>query len=422
MKTFIQMILMVLSFFSLACADIETFVPKAVQIGDPAVSYANIEFTADGRYMVWFEMVEKGKAGGTVWHCAIDPKTGELSPRDGKGFRAYESSFMGRANPGMDAKGSYYVGLDNKGSLILVRPASGISGQVSVLPTPPDITRRAIYPTNLPAQSSGFVYWIKNEKQPGGGMSRQNNWFELQTISLEDPERIHTVARQDRPKKGFAPMDIGFVRWIGGKTLLTYGVFDEDKRVQIMAYDANNPKSGSKPLTDDPHSKIDPFGWTYNGSEILLAGIDGKAVGQVYIRKSGESRFNQTETIVPTNSGLEKPGLAQSFEPFEFGGKAYAVYQINNRPQQAFFWNITFSQPGEIWMTTLFQEHQQQWRLTPGSDTPVAEPEPVVGDGKAWVFYNATPKEGFMAGVWKLYRAETPLDSKGSSTRMLNTK
>jgi len=34
------------------------FTPQVTQVGDPAVNYASIEFTADNRYMVWFEMTD----------------------------------------------------------------------------------------------------------------------------------------------------------------------------------------------------------------------------------------------------------------------------------------------------------------------------------------------------------------------------
>lgn len=66
-----------------------SFTIHDVQVGDPNVSYANVEFTADGRYMVWFEQTPDGTGRGTVWHCAIDPETAEFMPPDCKGFRAF---------------------------------------------------------------------------------------------------------------------------------------------------------------------------------------------------------------------------------------------------------------------------------------------------------------------------------------------
>lgn len=105
------------------------FTPKTVMVGDPAVSYANIEFTADMQYMVWFEMTDR-KGNGVVWHCGVDARTGELIPADGKGFRAFESTILARANPGLGAAGAYYVGMDRAGNMLLVRPTGPRSGKV----------------------------------------------------------------------------------------------------------------------------------------------------------------------------------------------------------------------------------------------------------------------------------------------------
>lgn len=141
-------------------------------MGDPGVSYANAEFTDDGRYMVWFEMDPNGRGTGTVWHRGVNP--GALIPPDGKGFRAFESAARGRANSGLDAQGPYYVSLNRAGCLALVRPTGPASGRVAVLSTPPDPARRAVYPTRLPDRHGGYVYRIENENVRAGGMNPRN--------------------------------------------------------------------------------------------------------------------------------------------------------------------------------------------------------------------------------------------------------
>lgn len=146
------------------------------QVGDPAVNYANVEFTADNRYMVWFEMTDN-HGNGIFWYCGVDPETGDLIPSDGKGFYA----------------------MDRAGNMILVRPTGATSGDIRQLPTPPDPTRRAIYPAILPDGQGNFVFWIKNEAMPGGGTNRANAWFELQYMSLDDPTQVNIIERQERP-------------------------------------------------------------------------------------------------------------------------------------------------------------------------------------------------------------------------------
>ncbi len=393
------------------------FTPHTVMVGDPAVNYANVEFTAAGQFMVWFEMTDQ-QGNGIVWHCGVDPQTGDLIPADGKGFRAFESTIYGRANPGLDADGAYYVGADRAGNLLLVRPTSPTSGEIQSLPTPPDVLRRAIYPTVLPGQVGGYVFWIRDENAPGA-TNPQNDWVELHYISLENPTEVHVVERQTRPlRTGFAPMDSGFARWMRGKPALTYGFAAQDGTVQVRMLDLTLPNPVPQAVTDDPGSKIDPYGWFWNGQEILISGIDARARLHVYTRAPGDPRFSLAESIVPPASGLSRPALAQSAEPMLFGGQAYIAYQINEAGRS--FWDVTFGKPGEIWLSTLRQSPGQQWLLT-DSLAAKAEPEPFAGQTQVWVFYNVAEGSSPMQAVWRLYRAETPLreEEQWSTQRFL---
>ena len=382
------------------------FVPTDVPVGDPNVNYANVEFTSDGKYMVWFEMARDGSGLGTVWQCGVNPETGELIPPDGKGFRAFESSVFGRANPGTDSSGVYYAGIDRTGNLLLVRPTGPTSGQVSVLSTPPDVTRRSVYPTVLPDQSTGYIFWIKNASVPGAGTNRANAWVELQYISLADPTQVHVIERQDRPLRGMAPMDIAFARWMRDKPILTYGFRDTNGVIQIRAFDASRPNLAPQDVTNDPGNKIDPYSWFYNGREILIPGINAEALTHVYVRNEGETWFTLAESIVPPASALAQPALAQSNEPIVWNGQAYTVYQVNEKGSD--FWDVAFGNPGEIWLSTTFQTPQQQWLLT-DSQTAKAEPEPYMGTSRVWVFYNIIEGKNVLTALWSLRRAETPL-------------
>lgn len=381
------------------------FTPKSSQVGDPAVNYANVEFTADNRYMVWFEMTDR-RGNGLVWHCGVNPETGELIPADGKGFRAFESTIFGRANPGLDADGAYYVDMDRAGTMFLVRPTGPTAGVISELSTPPDLTRRAIYPTILPDQKGGFVFWIKNEAVPGGGTSRANDWFELQYISLADPAQVNIIERQERPPRGFAPMDSAFARWMKNKPALTYGFEDENGIVQVRMLDLTQPNTAPQAVTNDPGDKVDPYSWFYNGQEILLPGMEAEARTHVYVRAAGETAFRLAEIIVPPASALAHPALAQSNEPIVFDGHTYTAYQINEAGGS--FWDVTFTKAGEIWLSTLFESPQRQWLLT-DSQTAKAEPEPFVGNSRVWVFYNVIEGNNPLTAIWHLYRAETPI-------------
>jgi len=232
--------------------------------------------------MVWFEMTDK-RGNGIVWHCGVNPRTGELIPADGKGFRAFESTILGRANPGKDAISVHYVGMDRTGKLLLVRPTAPNSGKIQELSTPPDLTRRAIYPTILPQQQSGFVFWIKNEATPAAGTDRANDWFELQYISLNYPAQVNLIERQQRPPRGFAPLDSAFARWMKNKPALTYGFEDENGIVQTRMFDLTQPYPAPQVVTHDAGNKIDPCSWYYKGQVILLPGINAEARTHVYV-------------------------------------------------------------------------------------------------------------------------------------------
>lgn len=385
-----------------------SFIPNDVQVGDPNVSYANVEFTADGQYMVWFEQATDGTGRGTVWHCAVDPETAEFIPPDCKGFRAFESTSWGRANPGMDADGPYYVGMDQQGHLIFVRPTGPTTGEVTVLPTPVDLTRRGFYPTDLPHQKRGYVLWIKNERVPGSGTDPRNRWVELQYIDLAKPTQIRVIERQERPQRGFAPMDVGFVRWFRGKPSVTYGALDKNGYIQVREFDLTQPNPVPRTVTEDPHNKIDPFPWVFNGQDILLPGLDARAITGVYVRPPGALIFTLVETIAPSSSTLTNPSLAQSNEPIVWEGKAYTAYQVNEASTS--FYQTTFAQPGEIWLSTVLQFPPQQWRLSEYSDRAKAEPEPYVGRSRVWVFYSSLPKGANpLTAIWSLHRTDTPL-------------
>jgi polyhydroxybutyrate depolymerase len=419
--------------------------PKVRQVGDPKADYLNVEFTNDGRYMIWFEGLAGSSVNGIVWHCGVNQQTGDLIPPDGRGFRAFESTSWARANPGYDKDGPYYIGADREGYLILVRPESPTQGKATKLPTPPDPRRRAVYPTCLPNRTGGFVFFIQNEKTPGAGVrATGNSWVELQYISLSDPAKVIPIERQEAPPVGFAPMDVGFLRWMHSRPILTYGALSSrTQKVEVRAFDAD--QTGCKPfdLIVDGRHHIDPYPAVIGEHEYIFTGIDGTTTSHIYRRPAGKASdtpFELFKTLAPADSRLIQPALAQSHEPFLFQGKLYTVYQVNDRGQG--FFETTFRKPGEIWLADLSGDQVRQWLIAPDSPGPVAEPEPLITQNHVWVFYSrpmmeelpspgdvrATPSFGGslqetlrqrfatsarFRGVPRmaLYRAEVPLDA-----------
>jgi hypothetical protein len=398
-------------------AQTQAFAVHDVQVGDPNVSYGNVEFTDDNRYMVWFEQSTDGSGLGTVWHCAVDPATGALDPPDGKGFRAYDSSAWGRANAGVDAQGVFYVGMDRTGHLMLVRPTGAITGTVTALSTAADMLRRAIYPTNLP-NATNYVFWIRNSTVAGAGYSPPGNTsFTLQYISLADPATVHNVETQPLPATGFAPMDFGFARWFRGKASLSFGGFDTQGYVQVKEFDVDSPSTPPYFVTDDPSNKLDPWSMVFGDSELLLPGINGTDTTTVYQRNPGATLFSSVEQITPPDSLLVHPALAQSNQSIIFDDRLYTTYQVN---EKGLGFYDTITNTGEIWLSTMLQSPptESQWRLSESSDATVtslakSEPEPYIGTSKVWVFYSAVPNgSNFTTSVWALRRADTPIGKR----------
>lgn len=386
---------------------LSAFVPEDVQVGVSTVNYANVEFTAGGRFMVWLEGETNGSGLGRVWHCAIDPADGSLIPPDGKGFSPFLSSMWGRANPGEDSAGPYYVGMDRSGFLIRVRPLSATTGIVTTLAIPSDSLRRSIYPTFLPDSTNGYLFWMRNAAVPGT-TADVNPWFEIQYVDLADPTNVIVVERQNNPPgPTLAPMDIAFARWSRGAPKLTFGSLGAFSKVQSKEVDAST-RSTPVFVTDDAHTHIDPFTFRTDDLDYYVCGLDGTDSLGVYTRSTNETMFTLQETIRADATTLTNATLAQSAEPVLIRDCAYVAWQINEAGTN--FYDTAFAKGGEIWLSSIGQTVSRQWRVSEASDLARAEPEPCVTSSNLWIFYSATPVgSSLLTTTWQLRRANTPL-------------
>jgi len=383
-------------------------------VGDPNVSYGSTEFSPDWKYLVWGEYATDGTDNMVMWHCEMNPDTGDLIPADGKGFRAFESTGWGRATAGRDAQGVNYVGMNRSGQLVLVRPTSATSGTVSILPTPVDFTRRAIYVSDAPEEpgQNGYVFWIKNENVAGAGDSR-NSWVELRYVSLANPSVEVVLQHQNRPpgQGGWAPLDAVFPRWIRGRTALTSGIRDANGFEQVVEFDFTQGTTPPTPrtVTTGASRKPDAFPWTFGNQDILMSStIDGTGAATIYTRPAGTQFFTPVETITPSTGTLTPPVFSQSNERMSFGGRAFTSFQTNSSAGE--FFGTTFQETGEIWLSTILQTPPQQWRLSDDSDRAKFENEPYEGRSKVWVFYSSVPRgSSLRRTVISLRRCETPL-------------
>lgn len=373
------------------------------RIGDEQASYASVEFTKDGQYMVWYEG-ENGNFRGQMWHCKIDTVTAQPTPPDCRGFKAFPSTAFGRANVGYDAKGPFYIGGNLAGEVIMVRPTGAETGTVTKLPIPANRRRKGYYPTQSLIDNKAYLVWGTREAESSS----------LKYVDLENPSQIYTIETQYK-KAGvrMTAMDVGFFRVVNGAPLVTFGAVDDRGNIQIKMKDLRKPQEPARFVTREPHTHIDPYGFVDpTGNLYIVSGIDVKALMYVYKYSRDTGYFEKIGQITPpANSNLANPIMATSFEPIFKNGNIYGAYQINDGGQgMRGYINVAFQQPGEIWLVNLDNLSAPQIKLS-GRETLIrAEPEPLMLNNKIWMFYNAANKgETIMNATWQLRRSLVPL-------------
>jgi hypothetical protein len=415
MKTGLKKMIFLLVAFINQFAFSQDYVPTDIRIGDTNINYVNPEISPAGNYMLWIEIDTANGFIGQVWHCGLDPNTGDLIPSNGKGFYAFNSNVYGRpADWGIDSIGPYYIGLNTLGRFVFVRPTSATEADTEILTTPQDMKRRVIYPSQLPNTNKRFITYILNNNQPGGANNYANNSFDLRVLDLDEPLNPMIIETQTRIFPAAVGMDVLVPRWIKGTSYLTYGFYDSNNFVQVKEFDAFNPTSPGLPVTTDKNIKADgyPVENPFNNNQYIISGLNGTDSAIVYKRDSPGLVFNNIETIVPNTMNLINPALSQSHEPFFFNEQLYTTFQINE--DGGSFINTTLNEPGEIWVTTIDSSQQTMWLISNYDSTlNVSEPEPYTGNDKIFVYYSANKIDSNnspLNRIFQLRRCETPMN------------
>lgn len=418
-KLNLNLIVFFISFCVYSKSFAQSFIINDVRLGDTAINYVNPEISPFGNYMVWIEVDTNGTTG-KVWQCGIDPNTGDLIPSNGKGYSPFYSTIYARPGDwGVDSLGVYYVGQTIMGQMKFVRPTSPTSAVVTNISAPIDNKRRVFYPSQLPGVNKRFVSYIWNDSVPGFSLyTPQNSYYQLRLMDIDNPFNDYLIEQQNAIFPLPVPMDIIVPRWMKGTPYLTFGYKDANNKAQVKEFCALTPLNPPIPVTNDLANKIDgyPVKNPFTGEQYLMSGINASDTAFFYKRSNFGQMFIQNETVIPQTVHLTTPSLNQSHEPFFFNGQLYSTFQINNKGTD--FLNTTLKQPGEIWMTTIDSSQQTMWLLSAFDSTlNISEPEPYVGNGKAWVFYSATVIDTSSNNFFKkfqLRRCETPLNATTS--------
>jgi hypothetical protein len=394
----------------------QTLISDDQRIGDISVNYVNPELSPQGNYMIWIEVDTANGVAGKVWQCGIDPNTGDLIPSDGKGFNPFFSNIYARpADWGIDSLGVYYVGATYAGQIKFVRPTSPTTATVTDIALPIMNKRRVFYPSQLPGVNKRFVIYIYNDQVNGfSSNTPQNNYFQLRLLDLDNPSNDYLIEQQPSIYPATVPMDVIVPRWIKGSHYLTFGYKDASNKAQAKQFDAYTPANSPIPVTNDLVNKIDgyPVLNPLTGEQYFMSGINATDTAYFYKRTNFGDYFVKNETVVPQTVHLQTPSFNQSHEPFYFKNQLYSTYQINNNGGN--FFETTFNQPGEIWLTTIDSSVQTMWLLSEFDSTlSISEPEPYVGNGKVWVYYSAVKIDSnkpYLKRQFQLRRCETPMN------------
>ncbi|MEO0972288.1 MAG: Ig-like domain-containing protein [Pseudomonadota bacterium] len=388
-----------------------SFAVDEVQLGDPDTCYGNPEFSADGRFMTWFEEVpgERNADGfeiARMWHCEIDPETGDFVPPDCRGYTGFNTTFAGRSYMGQDAQGITYVGADEEYNLTLVRPTGATTGETTTFASLQDRQRRGIYPSVLPNSDKTFVYWLRSI----GDLAPANaTTVELRYVDLDDPDNEIIIDSQDVPDFGLAPMDVTFPRWSWQEPVITYGAFAPSGSIEVFTFDVTDPNPVPVQITDDGLLKVGQFPVVFNGERYFATGIFPTTQNALYREPQSGVIWDRLEFYEPPASETFSDACqAASNEPFVFGGRLYTTYQVASCFDNE---NVFFSNTSEVWFTELLDGADEQFKLSQGGSDIKNEPEPLVGTADAWVYYTRYPLgQDQNSACFSIFRAETPLN------------
>lgn len=389
---------------TVAAADVDDVV-----IGDPALSYLQIEISPDARFMTWIE--EGAGAGGSaaVWLCALERTAGTLVPANGRGVRLADIRASGSPQWGQDAIGFYSITIDTIGRFVVSRPALNPDGTASatttILATPPGGALRSYpYPTRI-AGTGGFVVYV--DADPADATRQQLWWLDLANPTVTNQITSGPVASIGQ--FGLPPFLVNIQRWFydaatfaNGLPIVTYGNtvpnVGGNQPLTLEQLDFTGlPPSASQVAGIAPQT-LDPFPFVFDQQRYVIGGLNAGPIGVVYSRDGGGRYSVEVGRIEATGSALATPSNFASAEPFVRNAKVFTAYQLNNPGAPG-------SSDGEIWLGSVFDASVRR-RISLATPSRRVDPEVFVGTAKVWVLYYARTTAG---DNWQLRRAGTGL-------------
>jgi fibronectin type 3 domain-containing protein len=326
-------------------------------VGDPGTAYINIEFSPDGKYAAFLEgTATSWGIAYTGWLAQVDQATGNLVPANGKGHALGSSKLVGVTQFGTDNQGNYLVMLNEEGRIVRIRPNGANPPTIDTVAdnTIPETLEKRAFPFLSRNAGSPLQYVTYQVRDEAAGMISQ---YLVELVS--DSANHVLLFSEPYPTDGSQPAAIkSFARWLPGEFLLTHGAYENGcgspcltqlKTVQL-------PTAVYSYVTTDNRDKIDAFPFVSSSNLFsVVSGINGTAQGGLYTYDVAAQLlvYDRDITFDNAQSGLLTPGIAQSFEPFAWGGEDYAVYEAVDTAWTPVNKNLARAYPGEIWVAKL---------------------------------------------------------------------
>lgn len=375
-----------------------------VIIGDPAISYVDIEPSPDMSYMVWTEEGASATGASIAWLCALDRENGTMIPANGRGVRIADIRFSGAPEWGQDAAGLYLISVDVNGRFLRTQPRLNADGSVAatttILSTPANTSRAYPYPTRI-AQAGGYV--VYQQADPLDPTQLRVMWIDLNNPTVQTQVTQGPVARLG--ELGVPPFQINIQRWFydattnrNGIPVVTYGDAEPGSLITLEQLDFSGGSPIATRVAGTSPLLYDPFPFLFEGDRFVIAGINTGPTGAVY-RRDAQGRYTVlVNEISVTGSNLRSPNNFASTEVFVRNGKAYSAFQLNEPGAPG-------TTNAEIWLTSVFDASVRR-RLSPATASRRADPEFFFGTEKTWILYYARVSG---SGNWQLHRTDTGL-------------
>lgn len=366
----------------------QSFIPKDTIL---AKNVFQVEFSPDGRSMVWCENLTGGLA--KVWYTDVNLDSG--LPDFAKKQLIDTISGQGWPYWGQDRISKFFLIKNKAGRIIYIR-RTGINSL-----TPIDLglvngDDKSLL--NVSSDSTKNYFWvsyiIKNRAQ--------NGLDSLFAFRSDQPTRRVFIDAEKKNQSGSA-YELTFPRWLAQSELLAYPFRPITNQPYWDIKFWNGEKQKSSVVTNDIVASIFnhhvddlPFKLPQFPADTFM--FSSRAAQRVVIYKKAGQYFQALKSFVsPTRIA---PPTLTSFEPFTVcGNKTYGAYQVYPGG------GIPGTTAGEIYLLSIFGDSLHTKISTFDGDVAV-DPEFVVGRTKVWIFYYGKPTG---IGNFNLHRCETPI-------------